>query len=109
DRDVAVKVLRPEIAAGLMRERFAREIRVAARLQHPNIVPLFDSGETDGELYYVMPHVDGESLRSRLDREGRLPIDDVVHILREVATALAYAHEHGVIHRDIKPDNVLLV
>ena len=109
DREVALKVLRPEIAQGLARERFVREIRIAGRLQHPNIVPLFDSGEANGQLYYVMPHVQGETLRERLTREGRLSIEEVVHILREVGGALAYAHERGVIHRDIKPENVLLI
>jgi serine/threonine protein kinase/DNA-binding SARP family transcriptional activator len=108
DRDVAIKVLRPEIAEGLARERFVREIGIAGRLQHTNIVPLFDSGETDGRLFYVMPHVQGETLRDRVARDGSLPIDEVMHILGELASALAYAHGQGVIHRDIKPANILL-
>ncbi|HET7380932.1 MAG TPA: serine/threonine-protein kinase, partial [Gaiellales bacterium] len=108
DRDVAVKVLRPELAEALGRERFVREVKLAAKLQHPNILSVFDSGEADGLLYYVMPLVEGESLRHRLLREGQLPIDEALRIGREVAEALAYAHSHGVIHRDIKPDNILL-
>jgi len=108
DREVALKVLRPEIAEGLARDRFLREIRIAGRLQHSNIVPLFDSGGSGGRLFYVMPHVQGETLRDRLTRAGSLPIDEVVHILRELASALAYAHGQGVIHRDIKPANILL-
>ncbi len=107
-RRVALKVLRPELAATLGPDRFVREIEVAARLQHPHILPLHDSGEAGGFLYYVMPFVDGESLRPRLARGGELPIHDAVRILAEVADALAYAHSHGVVHRDIKPDNVLL-
>ena len=108
DREVALKVLRPEISEGLARERFIREIRIAGRLQHPNIVPLFDSGEADGRLFYVMPHVPGETLRGRLARAGPLPFHEVIHILRELAVALAYAHGQGIIHRDIKPANILL-
>jgi serine/threonine-protein kinase len=107
-RQVAVKVLKPELAASLGPERFLREIEVAARLTHPHILPLHDSGAADGFLYYVMPYIDGESLRRRLDRAGELPIPEAVRILREVADALAYAHEQGVVHRDIKPDNVLI-
>jgi serine/threonine-protein kinase len=107
-RKVAVKVLRAEVAASLGGDRFTREIEVAAALQHPHILPLLDSGEADGFLYYVMPYVDGESLRERLDREGELPIHDAVKILAEVADALAAAHAKGVVHRDIKPDNVML-
>ncbi|MEP6745631.1 MAG: serine/threonine-protein kinase, partial [Gemmatimonadota bacterium] len=107
-RKVAVKVLRPDLAASLGAERFLREIAVAARLQHPHILPLHDSGEADGFLYYVMPYVEGESLRGRLAHSGELPIHDVVRILSEVADALAYAHGRGVVHRDIKPDNVML-
>jgi serine/threonine protein kinase len=107
-RRVALKVLRPELAATLGPDRFFREIEVAAKLQHPHILPLHDSGEAGGFLYYVMPFVDGESLRGRLARGGELPIHDAVRILAEVADALAYAHGHGVVHRDIKPDNVLL-
>src|SRR4051812_13161056 len=107
-RNVAVKVLRTELAAAMGPERFLREIEVAARLQHPNILPLHDSGEAGGFLYYVMPYVEGESLRARLTREGELPVADAIRILQEVADALRYAHSQGLIHRDIKPDNVLL-
>jgi serine/threonine-protein kinase len=106
-RKVVVKVLSPELAAGVSSERFAREIRVAARLQQANIVPLLTTGETLGLPYYTMPFVEGESLRRRLT-EGQLPIADAVNVLRDVARALAYAHDHGVIHRDIKPENVLI-
>jgi serine/threonine-protein kinase len=108
DRDVALKVLRPELAANLGVDRFVREIRIAAQLEHPHILTLIDSGEADGLLYYVMPYIEGESLREKMDREGALPIPEAARILREVADALAYAHQHGVVHRDIKPDNVLL-
>ena len=107
-RKVAIKVLRPELTASLGPDRFLREIEVAARLTHPHILPLHDSGAVDGFLYYVMPYVDGESLRTRLDRVGELPIAEAVRILREVADALAHAHDLGVVHRDIKPDNVML-
>ena len=107
-RQVAVKVMRPELAAALGPERFLREIRIAARLRHPHIVPLYDSGEADGLLYYVMPYVEGESLRDRLRRERQLPVDEALGIAREVADALAHAHEHELIHRDIKPENILL-
>jgi serine/threonine-protein kinase len=107
-RKVAVKVLLPELAAVLGAERFLSEIHVTAGLQHPHILPLFDSGQADGQLFYVMPYVEGESLRSRLDRERQLPIDDALRIAREVGSALSYAHRHGVIHRDIKPENILL-
>jgi len=106
-RQVAIKTLRPEIAASLGAERFLREIRVAATLQHPNILPLYDSGAANGFLYYVMPYVDGGSLRDRLEREGQLPVDEAVRIAREVADALSYAHRHDVVHRDIKPENIL--
>src|SRR5918993_2167814 len=108
DRPVALKVLHAELAATLGPERFQREIKLAARLQHPHILPLLDSGEAGGFLYYVMPYVDGESLRTRLARHGELPIQDAIKILVEVTDALTYAHERGVVHRDIKPDNVLL-
>jgi tRNA A-37 threonylcarbamoyl transferase component Bud32 len=107
-RKVAVKVLRPELAATLGPDRFFREIEVAAQLQHPNILPLHDSGEAGGFLYYVMPFVQGESLRERLAKQGELPIHDAVKILSEVVDALAAAHALGVVHRDIKPDNVML-
>src|SRR5689334_21146876 len=106
-RSVVVKVLPPELAAGVSTERFKREISVAARLQHPHIVPLLSAGETEGLAYFTMPFVEGESLRVRLARRGELPVSEAVRILREIASALAYAHEHGVVHRDIKPDNVL--
>jgi serine/threonine protein kinase/tetratricopeptide (TPR) repeat protein len=108
DRRVALKVLRPELGAVLGAERFLAEIRVTANLQHPHVVPLFDSGEAAGLLYYVMPFVEGESLRDRLTRERQIPIEDAVQITRDVADALAYAHSLGVVHRDIKPENVLL-
>jgi eukaryotic-like serine/threonine-protein kinase len=107
-RRVALKVLRPELAAALGSERFLREVEIAAHLQHPHILPLFDSGEADGFLYYVMPFVEGESLRQRLQRDGAMPIPEGVRIMREVVDALAYAHQHGIVHRDIKPDNVML-
>jgi eukaryotic-like serine/threonine-protein kinase len=107
-RQVAVKVLRPELAATLGPERFLQEIETAARFQHPHILPVHDSGEVSGFLYYVMPYVEGESLRTRLARQGELPIHDAVKILLEVTDALAYAHGRGVVHRDIKPDNVML-
>jgi len=108
DRQVALKVLRPELAATLGPDRFPREIRIVAKLQHPHVLPLHDSGESGGFLYYVMPYVEGESLRQKLERDGQMPVHDAVRILREVADALAYAHAHGVLHRDIKPDNVML-
>ena len=107
-RDVAIKVLRPELAAALGTERFLREIRIEAGLQHPHILPLHDSGDADGLPYYVMPFVEGETLRDRIRREGQLPVPEAVRIAREVADALAYAHAHGVVHRDIKPANILL-
>jgi len=108
DRDVALKVLRPELAAALGSERFLREIHIEARLQHPHILPLYDSGAADGLLYYVMPYVEGESLRDRIRREKQLPIAEAVRIAVEVAEALACAHRHDVVHRDIKPANILL-
>ncbi len=108
DRSVAIKVLRPELAAALGPDRFPREIRIVAKLSHPHILPLYDSGEVDGFLYFVMPHVEGESLRAKLQREGQLPIQEIVRVLRDVVDGLAYAHSHGVVHRDIKPDNVML-
>ena len=108
DRPVAFKVLHPDLAATLGPERFQREIRTTARLQHPHILPVLDSGDATGQLWYTMPHVEGESLRDRLRRETQLPLDDALQITREVADALAYAHSQGVVHRDIKPENILL-
>jgi serine/threonine-protein kinase len=108
DRQVALKVLRPELAAALAGERFPREIQIIAQLSHPHILPLYDSGAREGFLFYVMPFVDGESLRAKLEREARLSVRDTITILREVADALAYAHGRGIVHRDIKPDNVML-
>src|SRR4026207_2319985 len=108
DRRVALKVLKPELAAVLGAERFVIEIKTTAALQHPHILPLFDSGTADGFLYYVMPFIDGETLRSKLDRETQLGIEEAVRITSNVADALDYAHRHGVIHRDIKPENILL-
>jgi eukaryotic-like serine/threonine-protein kinase len=107
-RKVAIKTLRAELAASIGADRFLREIRVAANLQHPNVLGLYDSGEANGILFYVMPFVEGESLRARLNREQQLPLHDAVRITREAAEALAYAHEHRVVHRDIKPENILL-
>jgi tetratricopeptide (TPR) repeat protein len=107
-RTVAVKILRPELAASLGTDRFLREIQITAGLDHPHILPVHDSGEADGSLYYVMPYVEGESLRDRMTREGQLPIDDAVRIAREVADALAAAHRRNIVHRDIKPENILL-
>jgi serine/threonine-protein kinase len=108
ERRVAIKVLKPEIAARLGSERFVQEIKVTANLQHPNILPLYDSGAVEGFLYYVMPYVQGESLRAKIDRERQLAVEETVQIARSVAAALDYAHEHGIVHRDIKPENVLL-
>src|SRR5438105_14395697 len=108
-RPVAIKLLHQELAAALGADRFLREIEIAARLQHPHILPLYDSGRAGGFLYYVMPYVEGESLRDRLQREKQLPVDDATQIAREVASALAYAHSHDVVHRDIKPENIMLV
>jgi eukaryotic-like serine/threonine-protein kinase len=108
DRMVAVKVLRPELAAVIGAERFLAEIKLTANLQHPHILPLFDSGEAESFLFYVMPFIEGESLRDRLQREKQLPVADAVRIATEVASALDYAHRHGVVHRDIKPENILL-
>ncbi len=108
NRSVAIKVLRPDLAVSIGSARFIREIRIASRLTHPNILPLYDSGTSDGLLFYVMPHVAGESLRERIRREGPLPVDEAVNIAREVAEALDYAHQEDVVHRDIKPGNILL-
>jgi serine/threonine protein kinase/tetratricopeptide (TPR) repeat protein len=108
ERLVALKVLHPDLAASLGPDRFLREIKLAARLNHPHILPLHDSGEADGFLYYVMPYVEGESLRERLDRDQQLPIEEAVHHGRAIASALDYAHRQGIVHRDIKPENVML-
>lgn len=107
-RRVAIKVLDPTLAQAVGTDRFMREIEIAANLHHPNIVPLYDSGEAEGLLYYVMPYVEGETLADHLEREGQLPFDEALAILRDVCEALTYAHEHGVVHRDIKPSNILL-
>src|SRR5213593_2867797 len=104
-RLVALKVLRPELAAEMGPDRFLREIETAAGLNHPHILPLHDSGDAGGFLYYVMPYVEGESLRGRLTREKQLSLDAALQIAREVADALSYAHSHDVVHRDIKPEN----
>jgi len=108
DRHVALKVLRPELGAVLGVERFLSEIKVTAHLQHPHLLPLFDSGEAEGLLFYVMPFVEGESLRARLDTQQQLPIEEALRITLAVASALDYAHKQGVIHRDLKPENILL-
>src|SRR5215212_973710 len=108
DRVVALKVLHPDLAASLGPDRFLREIKLAARLNHPHILPLFDSGEASGFLYYVMPYVEGESLREKLDRDQQLSIDEAVHHGRAIASALDYAHRQGIVHRDMKPENVML-
>lgn len=108
DRRVAIKVLEPELGAVLGHERFQAEIKVTATLQHPNLLPLFDSGEAAGQLFYVMPYVQGETLRARLERERQLPVDEALRIITAIAGALDYAHGHGVIHRDLKPENILL-
>src|SRR4051812_42032002 len=107
-RRVVIKVLPPELAAELSVDRFRQEIQLAASLQHPHIVPLLAAGPAADMLYYTMPFIDGESLRTRIDRQGELPVGDTVRILRDVVDALACAHEHGIVHRDIKPDNVLV-
>src|SRR5881409_165098 len=107
-RQVAIKVLRPDVAAAIGAERFLREIAIAARLTHPHVLPLIDSGQAAGSLYYVMPYVRGESLRQRLAREGRLALKDALRIARELGAGLDYAHREGFIHRDVKPENVLL-
>ena len=107
DRAVAIKVMRPELAATLAAQRFLREIQIAAKLNHPHILMLIDSGEADDLLYYVMPYVEGESLRDRLEDENRLKLDDALRITGDAVDALAYAHSMGVVHRDIKPENLL--
>src|SRR5829696_1456445 len=108
DRKVAIKVLKPELAAVLGAERFLSEIKVTANLQHPNLLPLFDSGEAGELLYYVMPYVEGETLRARLQREQQLPVDETVRLVALMAGALDFAHGRGVVHRDLKPENILL-
>ena len=108
ERKVAIEVLRPELAAALGPDRFLGEIKLTAKLNHPHILPLLDSGEAEGFLYYVMPFVEGESWRHRLNRKKQLPIEDALQIAREAADALDYAHRHDVVHRDIKPENILL-
>ncbi len=108
ERKVALKVLKPELAAIVGAERFLAEIKTTANLTHPHILPLFDSGEADGFLFYVMPHIEGESLRERIDREKQLPVDEAVKIATDLAEALDYAHRHKIIHRDIKPANILI-
>jgi eukaryotic-like serine/threonine-protein kinase len=107
-RLVAIKVLHPDLAQALGAERFLREIEIASQLNHPHILPLYDSGSAEGLLYYVMPYVAGESLRQRLTRERQLPVEVVVRLAGEIGRALDYAHQQGVIHRDIKPENILL-
>src|SRR3990172_1527546 len=107
-RRVAIKGLDPELSTRLLRERFIREVDLASKLSHPHIVPIFAAGEAAGLFYYVMPYVEGESLRHRLGRERALPLADALHIARDVAHALHFAHTHGIIHRDIKPENILL-
>src|SRR5687767_3847130 len=109
NRAVALKVLNPELGAVLGVERFLAEIEVTANLQHPNLLPLFDSGEASGMLFYVMPFIEGESLRARLDREKQLPVDEAIRITTAIANALDYAHRHKVIHRDLKPENILML
>src|SRR5438093_12831033 len=108
DREVGLKVLRPELMAVLGAERFLNEIKVTANLQHPHILPLHDSGEADVLVFYVMPYIEGESLRDKLTREKQLDIAEAIEITKAIASALDYAHRHGVIHRDIKPENVLM-
>src|SRR5881396_3673854 len=107
-REVAIKVLRPDVAAAIGAERFLREIAIAARLTHPHVLPLIDSGQADGSLYYVMPYVRGETLRERLVREQRFALKDALRIARDVGAGLDYAHREGFVHRDVKPENVLL-
>src|SRR5689334_18010313 len=109
DRQVAIKVLHHELSETVGADRFIREIRFAARLTHPNIVPLLDSGRADNAPYYVMPFIDGEALRVRLERGERVPLDEAIALLTEVADALEYAHAAGIVHRDIKPENILLL
>ena len=108
DRPVAIKILHPDLAASIGADRFLREIQITARLSHPHILPLYESGNADGFLYYVMPYVEGESLSALMEREKQLSFEEAIRIVREVAEALAHAHSYGLVHRDIKPDNVML-
>ena len=108
ERQVAIKVLHPDLAATIGAERFEREIKLAAKLQHPHILGLYDSGAANGLLYYVMPFVEGESVRDKLDRDKQLSVDDAIQITLEVADALGYAHAQNIVHRDIKPENVMM-
>jgi serine/threonine-protein kinase len=108
DRRIAVKVLRPDLAAAVGAERFKREIEIARTLTHPHILPLYESGEAGGRLYYAMPYITGESLRTRLDRKRQIPVDEAVRFAVEVASALGFAHKHHILHRDIKPENILV-
>src|SRR5215218_5116784 len=108
ERLVALKLIHPHVAASLGSERFLREIKLTAKLRHPHILPLFDSGETGGQLWYTMPFVEGETLRQRLTHERRIPVDQAVDIAEDILSALGYAHQHGIVHRDIKPENILL-
>ena len=107
-RKVAIKVLRPELAVSLGADRFLQEIEVTANLQHPNILPLHEAGEAGDFLYYVMPYIEGENLRERLARDGKLELDEALEITKDIAAALSYAHDRGIVHRDIKPENILL-
>src|SRR3982751_1756217 len=108
-RNVAIKVLRPELASSIAIDRFRAEIGIASALSHPHILPVFDSGGADDRLYFVMPYVEGDTLRQRLEREHQLPLHGALQLAREIADALAYAHSRGIVHRDIKPENILLV